>query len=218
MEETLNRVYEKENSIGYAVKYQCIKSITSIYPNNSLLSSTNEIVYKIMKCESNTLKYMGIKILILLLKTQQKFELEHQIVVLDCLESEDETLKREALELLYRMTNKNNVNVIITKLENHLKMCYEENFKRELVNKIIYLCEKFSPNQEFYFIKMINLFNNASKFITLEILNNVLKLIEENFKTESIDYADFLFSICEESFNKKNCSDCLMKVFIKKKK
>jgi len=43
------------------------------------------------------------------------------MTVVECLENQDETLKRKTLELLYKMTNANNVEVIAEKLINFLK-------------------------------------------------------------------------------------------------
>ena len=38
------------------------------------------------------------------------------MTIVDCLESSDDTLKKETLELLFKMTNENNVEVILNKL------------------------------------------------------------------------------------------------------
>jgi AP-4 complex subunit epsilon-1 len=43
------------------------------------------------------------------------------VTIIDCLESNDETLKRETLELLFRMTNVSNITSIIDKLLLYLK-------------------------------------------------------------------------------------------------
>ena len=54
---------------------------------------------------------MGINALILIMQINPKYAVEHQMVVVDCLENNDETLKRETLELLFKMTNGANVEV-----------------------------------------------------------------------------------------------------------
>ena len=71
--------------------------------------------------------------------------MEHQLVIVDCLESTDETLKRETLELLFRITNGGNVDAIVDKLIVHLKASADPHFKKDLVNKIISLGERFAP-------------------------------------------------------------------------
>jgi AP-4 complex subunit epsilon-1 len=68
------------------------------------------------------------------------------MAVVDSLESKDETLKRETLELLFRMTNSQNVEVIVQKLINYLKMAADPHFKKEMVNKVMILSERFAPN------------------------------------------------------------------------
>jgi len=42
------------------------------------------------------------------------------MTIVDCIEDPDETLKFKTLELLFRMTNANNVTVIVDKLLNFL--------------------------------------------------------------------------------------------------
>ena len=68
------------------------------------------------------------------------------MAVVDSLESQDETLKRECLELLFRMTNNQNVEVIVQKLIGYLKIATDPHFKKEMVNKIMVLSERFAPN------------------------------------------------------------------------
>lgn len=55
---------------------------------------------------------------------------------MECLESPDDTLKRETLELLCKMTNQDNIEVITEKLMVHLKVSTDVYFKKEMVNKV----------------------------------------------------------------------------------
>ena len=50
-----------------------------------------------------------------------KYAQDHQMVVIDCLEDPDETLKRKTLDLLYTMTNPVNVEFIAEKLLSFLE-------------------------------------------------------------------------------------------------
>jgi AP-4 complex subunit epsilon-1 len=55
----------------------------------------------------------------------------------DCLEDTDDTLKIKTLDLLYKMTNKQNVEAIVEKLLNYLKEApIESSVRKDLVVKI----------------------------------------------------------------------------------
>jgi AP-4 complex subunit epsilon-1 len=67
------------------------------------------------------------------------------MVIVDCLESPDDTLKKETLELLFKMTNENNIEVILNKLTSFLKTSVDPAFRKDLFNKISILNEKHAP-------------------------------------------------------------------------
>ena len=73
--------------------------------------------------------------------------LNYQTLVVDCLEDTDDTLKVKTLDLLFKMTNKQNVEAIVDRLLNYLKEApIEAGNRKDLVNKISVLGEKFAPN------------------------------------------------------------------------
>ena len=55
------------------------------------------------------------------------------MTIVDCLESKDETLKRETLELLYKMTNLQNVDFIVDKLIVFLRGAYDPNIRTSCI-------------------------------------------------------------------------------------
>ena len=54
---------------------------------------------------------MGIEALSRVVRINASYAHEHQLAVIDCLEDPDETLKGKTLELLFKMTSPNNVEV-----------------------------------------------------------------------------------------------------------
>ena len=61
---------------------------------------------------------------------------EHQLAVIDCLEDPDDTLKLKTLELLYKMTKANNVEVISERMMAYLRTTTDEHIKRDIVRKV----------------------------------------------------------------------------------
>ena len=104
----------------------------------------------------------------------------HQQVIVDCLEENDETLKKNTFELLYKMTNLKNVEVIVDKMMNYLKHTTLENVsKKDILTKITELTERFAPSKS-WFIKVMNeLFVNFGEMITDNNLSKLIKIINE---------------------------------------
>ena len=70
-----------------------------------------EMITTFLKASSHNLKYVGIDALSRIVRINANYANEHQIAVIDCLEDPDDTLKKKTLELLFKMTNPNNVEV-----------------------------------------------------------------------------------------------------------
>lgn len=66
-------------------------------------------------------RYVGVTGLAAIVSDHPKYAQDHQMVVIDCLEDPDETLKRKTLDLLYTMTNPVNVEFIAEKLLSFLE-------------------------------------------------------------------------------------------------
>lgn len=64
-----------------------------------------------LRSSSHNLKYVGIDALARVTRINAKYAAEHQLAVVDCLEDPDDTLKKKTLELLFKMTKPNNVEV-----------------------------------------------------------------------------------------------------------
>lgn len=72
-----------------------------------------EMISTFLKSSNHNLKYVGIDGLARIVRINPKYAAEHQLAVIDCLEDPDDMLKKKTLELLYKMTKPNNVEVSI---------------------------------------------------------------------------------------------------------
>lgn len=117
----MKRADDTGTNIGLSITYECVVTISRIYPNQYLLEQAANSISRFLTCENNSLKYLGINGLINIINVNSKYCMEHQMVVVECLENPDETLKRKTFELLIKMTNQSNLEVIVDKLINFLK-------------------------------------------------------------------------------------------------
>lgn len=146
-----------------------------IYPLQSLMDSVTTTISRFLSSESHNLKYIGITGLALIVKIDPKYTLNYQSLVVDCLEDADDTLKIKTLDLLYRMTNKQNVEPIVEKLLSYLKEApTESSVRKDLVIKINDLCEQYSPNKNWYVRTMNKLYEMGGDLITTDLSNKFI--------------------------------------------
>ena len=191
--QVLRRADDTGINIGYAIVYQCLRTICLIYPNQHLLEQAANTISRFLSSESPNLRCTGINGLALIIDINPGYVMNHQQIIVDCLEENDETLKKNTFELLYKMTNNENVEVIITKMMNYLKNTSMESISRkDILVKISELAERFAPDKG-WFIKIMNqLFVSFGDLITEEILSKLLKLINEwESETDENEFQQF---------------------------
>jgi AP-4 complex subunit epsilon-1 len=131
--------------------------------------------------ENHNLKYLGINALASIVQVDPKYAAEHQLVVIDCMEDPDETLRRKTLDLLYRMTNPSNVVVVVDKLVARLanKNTVDEYLRSELMSKITSLAERYAPIPAWYIQVMNTVFELGGNLVRPEVTHDLMRLIAE---------------------------------------
>jgi AP-4 complex subunit epsilon-1 len=166
-------------NVGYALVYQAVHTVTSIYPNPILLDAAATSISRFIRSDSHNLKYIGIKGLATIVKDHPKYAADHQMAVIDCLEDPDETLKRKTLDLLFRMTNSVNVEFIVEKLLSFLALATDDHFRTDLVGQITQCAERFAPSNAWYVQTMVKVFECAGDKVKLSVAQTLVQLIAE---------------------------------------
>ncbi|XP_012865411.1 PREDICTED: AP-4 complex subunit epsilon-1 [Dipodomys ordii] len=142
LDESLRRA-ELNHNVTYAILFECVHTVYSIYPKSDLLEKAAKCIGKFVLSPKINLKYLGLKALTYVIQQDPTLALQHQMTIIECLDHPDPIIKRETLELLYRITNTQNVTVIVQKMLEYLHQSKEEYIIVNLVGKIAELAEKY---------------------------------------------------------------------------
>lgn len=190
MYEVLLEVMRKADTginVGYAIVFETVITVTSIYPNPVLLDVAATSISRFMRSDSHNLKYMGIKGLAAIVTGHPRYAADHQMAVIDCLEDPDETLKRQTLDLLFRMTNAVNVEFIVDKLLSYLPSAgSDDHFRTDLVTRITQCAERFAPSTAWYVRTVVRVFELAGDKVKPAVAQTLMELIAEETDDDNI--------------------------------
>ncbi|KAG5273688.1 hypothetical protein AALO_G00154350 [Alosa alosa] len=142
LDESLRRA-EINHNITYAILFECVKAIYTIHPNAELMEKAAKCIGNFVLSPKINLKYLGLKALTYVVQQDANLALQHQMTIIECLDHSDRIIKRETLELLFRITNAQNVTVIVEKMLAFLRLCHEDYTIMDLVGKVAELAEKY---------------------------------------------------------------------------
>ncbi|XP_010210129.1 PREDICTED: AP-4 complex subunit epsilon-1 [Tinamus guttatus] len=180
LDESLRRA-EINHNITYAILFECVQTIYTIHPKSELLEKAAKCIGKFVLSSKINLKYLGLKALTYVVQQDPNLALQHQMTIIECLDHPDPIIKRETLELLYRITNGQNVVVIVQKMLDYLKQSKEEYTIISLTGKVAELAEKYAPGNEWFIQTMNAVFSVGGDVVYPDIPNNFLRLLAEGF-------------------------------------
>ncbi|XP_074534430.1 AP-4 complex subunit epsilon-1 [Halichoeres trimaculatus] len=186
LDESLRRA-EMNHNITYAILYECVKCIYTIHPKSDLLEKAAKCIGNFVLSQKINLKYLGLKALTYVVQQDPKLALQHQMTIIECLDHPDLIIKRETLELLFRITNDQNVIVIVEKMLEFLRINKDDYTTTDLVGKVAELAEKYAPDNEWFIETMNTVFSVGGDMMQPDIPNSFLKLLSEGFESEEED-------------------------------
>lgn len=183
----LRKADEAGINASNAIVYECIRCITTIYPNPVLLDAAGASISRFLSSRNQNLKYLGVTGLASIVERHPKYAADHQLAVIECLEDKDETLLRKTLDLLYRMTNPVNVEFITDRLLHFLRGSTDPYMKKDLTGKICTIAERYAPNNAWYVRTITELFKIGGDMVDEAVATNLMSLIAEGTGNEDDD-------------------------------
>ena len=140
---------ETAKNPGNSVLSECARTIMRIEASKALRVLGINILCRFLTNKENNVRYVA------LLQLQKVVDIDfnavqrHKSTITDCLKDQDTQIKKQALDLIYKITTGTNVKSIVKELSNYLVNA-EADFKGELANKICQISEKFAPNKKWH--------------------------------------------------------------------
>uniref|UniRef100_A0A8B9GRV1 AP-4 complex subunit epsilon n=1 Tax=Astyanax mexicanus TaxID=7994 RepID=A0A8B9GRV1_ASTMX len=179
LDESLRRA-EMNHNITYAILYECVKAIYTIHPKADLLEKAARCIGNFVLSPKINLKYLGLKALTYVVQHDANLALQKA-----CLWDHLTKYLKLTLELLFRITNAQNVTVIVDKMLGFLKLCNDDYTIIDLVGKVADLAEKYPL---IWFIQTMNVvFSLGGDLMQPDIPNNFLRLLAEGSDNEEDD-------------------------------
>ncbi|KAL9259663.1 AP-4 complex subunit epsilon-like protein [Drosera capensis] len=145
--------------------------------------------------DSHNLKYMGIDALGCLIKISPEVAEQHQLALFaSVLQDPDDTLKRKTFELLYKMTESSNVEVIVAHMIDYMISINDSHYKTEIASRCVELAEQFAPSNQWFIQTMNKVFEHAGDLVNVKVAHNLMRLIAEGFGDDD-DAADSLLRL-----------------------
>lgn len=105
-------------------------------------------------------------------------------------------IKKQALDLIYKITNNTNVKTIVKELVNYL-LSADAEFKKELSNKICQICEKYAPSKKWHIDTVVKTLCLSEGHVREEYISQVITVIATTPELHTYSVSKVYFSMKE---------------------
>ncbi len=169
---------ESSKNAGNAILYECVQTIMGIESEDGLRVLAVNILGRFLLNRDNNIRYVALNTLSRCIVEQQQTDdgnvptetantassalQKHRSTVVDCLKDPDISIRQRALELIYYMVNRENVESLAAELLNYLVLCPREH-RRDICTRILRVVEKFSPDDRWRVDTLITMLTIAGR-------------------------------------------------------
>ena len=161
---------ESTKNPGNSVLSECVRTIMGIEASQGLRVLGINILGRFLMNRENNVRFVALQQLQAVVDIDYNAVQRHKQTITDCLKDHDLVIKKKALDLLFKITNQSNVKSIVKELINYLLIADNE-FKKELSNKICMACEKYAPNKKWHIDTVIKVLTLSEGHVREEFIS-----------------------------------------------
>jgi AP-1 complex subunit gamma-1 len=157
------------------------------------------ILGRFLANKENNVRYVALQQLIQVVDLDYNAVSRHRQIITDCLKDHDICIKKQALDLIYKITNSMNVKSITKELINYLLVADNE-FRKELANKICLICEKYAPTKKWHIDTVIKVLTMSGSAVQEEYISQIITQIATTPELHSYSVAK-VFRLMQENIS-----------------
>jgi len=156
-----------DTTSSISVVIECTKAMLEIPISDTTLFTTATMkIESFLQHPEPNLRFLCLSLFVQIIKVQPKLVAKHKDLIAKSLESEDDSTRIIALDLLSAMANEKNIDSIVQKLYENFVDSKSLAFRNMILNRIITLCSsndyQFITDFDWYLTCLFNIINDAS--------------------------------------------------------
>ncbi len=167
-------------NVGNAVLYESVRTIFNTNSNSDSDSGLRvlgiNILGKFLSNKDNNTRYVALNTLLKVVELEPLAVQRHRATIISCLDDNDISIRRRALELAFAIINDQNVRVLTRELLSFLERA-DSDLKTFITSSISNITEKHSPNLRWRFDTLLRMLNVAGNYITEQVVSEILALL-----------------------------------------
>jgi len=175
---------ETSKNAGNAILYECVQTIMAIESEDSLQVLAVNILGRFLLNRDNNIRYVALNTLSRVVgrgsnsgpNSSSGALQRHRTTIVDCLKDPDISIRQRALELIYHLVNKENVEALTAELLNYLVLCPREH-RVDICTRVMRVVEKFSPDDRWRVDTLITMLTIAGRECNRSVQNCIIVYI-----------------------------------------
>ncbi|EGR33264.1 hypothetical protein IMG5_057290 [Ichthyophthirius multifiliis] len=167
------------NNVQHGILFEATSLIIQ-YGDNFPKKKMDDVIKKLgvfVSVREPNFKYLGLEVMCKVVHDNEELVEKHLSTILKSLKSNDISIKRRALDLLYLMCTQNTAKKIVEELLAYAEEKVDLLIREELVLKIAILAEKYADNLIWYIDCIIKLITSSGDYVTDDIWFRVIQMI-----------------------------------------
>lgn len=166
--------FENFTNAGFAILYECVKTIFSINLDSSLKVLGINILSKFLTQKSNNIRYVALDTLLKVIDYEPLAVQRHRVMIVACLRDGDVSIRRRALELTFGIMNQQNIKILTKELMQYLNSETDQELKEYITFQLSLAFEKFNADPEFITSAIVEMLNAAGNSCNDLVISSTL--------------------------------------------